>query len=136
MANIGTQDQPIQSPTWQKFTVPYTQLQTAALTNAVTLLSLPSKGIVHYAWMNITQAFSGTTTLTLSLGPSGSLTKYIAASTALATGSTSGVNLTSVLPESVSGSTNVQVNATATIQNLSSLTQGSVDIYLLISTLN
>lgn len=118
------------SPTWQKITIPYTTIQTAALTNAVNVFTLQAKQVVHATYLNVTTGFSGTTTLTLSLGPSGSLTKFVAATSALSTGAIAGA-LTSPDLESVGGTTIVQLNAIATVQNLSSLTQGSVDVYLL-----
>ncbi len=119
---------------WQKVTLPYTSFQTAGLTNAVTAITLQAKQVVHAAYLNITQAFSGTTTLTLSFGPSGNLTKYVAAASGAITGVLASALTSTDLP-SISGITNIQVNATATIQNLSSLSQGSVDVYLLISQL-
>lgn len=119
---------------WQKITLPFSSFQTAALTNAVTAITLQAKQVVHAGYLSVTQAFSGTTTLSLSLGPVGSLTKYVTAGNGLATGILPNVLTATDLP-SLSSTTNVQVNAIATIQNLSSLTQGSVDVYLLISQL-
>lgn len=123
-------------PQWQKFTVPYTSLQTAGLTNAVAIFTLPIKGIVQAAFFNVTQLFSGTAiaSITLSVGPVGSLTKYCTAGSIAATGVTAGVALTTPTPESMSGTTVIDVNATAVGANLSALTQGSVDVYLLIGT--
>lgn len=123
-------------PNWQKFTVPYTALQTAALTNAVTILMLPIKGIVQAAFFNVTQLFSGTAiaTITLSVGPTGNLTKYAAANSIATIGLTAGIALTTPIPENMSGTTNIQVNAIAIGANLSVLTQGSVDVYLLMAT--
>jgi len=119
---------------WQKVTLPFTSFQTAGLTNAITAITLQAKQVVHGAYLNVTTGFSGTTTITLSLGPVGSLTKYVAASSAAATGVLVNALSTTDLP-SISGTTNIQVNAIATVQNLSSLSQGSVDVYLLVSTL-
>lgn len=125
----------IMYPSWQKFTVPYTSLQTAAITNSVLVYTLPIKGVVHAALMNVTVAFSGTTTLSLSLGIAGTVAKFVVATTVLSTGVTNGVALSTPDVESVSGTTAININAIATVQNLSSLTIGSADIYILTSVL-
>lgn len=121
--------------TWQKRTVPYTALQTAAVTNNTLVLALPVGGIIHRALLNVTQAFAGTTTLTLSLGTAGDNVKFITAQSALSTGVLNGVALSSAAPESMASSTNINLYAISTIQNLSSLSQGSVDVYVLTSLL-
>jgi hypothetical protein len=120
---------------WRKFTILYTALQTAALTNSVLILALPPKTVIHRAILNVTQAFSGTTTLTLSLGTVGDNVKFAVAQSVLSTGLLNGVALTAPLPESMSASTNVSIYAISTVQNLSSLSQGSVDVYVLASTM-
>lgn len=120
---------------WQKFTVSYTQLQTAGLTNSVLLTALPSKAVIHAAIMNITTAFAGTLTLSLSIGTSGNNVKYSTAQTALAATMLTGVGITQPVAESTSGATNISLYAIATVNNLSLLSQGSVDCYLLISQL-
>ncbi|HLX53426.1 MAG TPA: hypothetical protein VKR58_05780 [Aquella sp.] len=126
----------LSSPQWQKYTVPYTSLQTAALTNAITLFTLPIKGTIHALEANVTTAFSGTTTCTCSVGIVGNLVKFMAATTVLSTGVINGVSLSVTDIESMSATTIIQINAIATVQNLSSLTQGSIDVYVLVGQLN
>ena len=120
---------------WQKITVPYTSIRTAALTNNVLILALPAKDVIHRAFLSVTQAFSGTTTLTLSLGIVSDNLKFVTAQSALAISVLNGVALNTASPESMSASTNVNLYAVATEKNLSSLTQGSEDVYLLTSSL-
>lgn len=120
---------------WSKVSIPYSQLQAASFTNNVLALTLPVKSIVHRALLNVTQSFSGTATLSLSLGIASDNTKYVPSLSALATGVLNGASITSPSPESMSATTNINLYAAATLQNLSSLTQGSVDIYVLISQL-
>ena len=120
---------------WRKFVVPHTQLQTAAVTNTKLLLTLPAGNVIHRTFIYVTQAFTGTTTLTLSVGTAGDNLKFAVAQSALSTGLLNGVGLTAPLPESMSAGTDINLYAVSTVQNLSSLTQGSADIYILISQL-
>lgn len=123
------------APVWSKYTVGFAALQVAGLTNAVTVLTLPAKGIVHAAVLNVTQAFAGPTTVTLSLGVGGSVAKYVVATSVLATGLIVGVTPFSPSPESMSSTTAVLLSAISTVLNLSALSQGSVDVYVLASQL-
>lgn len=126
---------PSQVASWRKVTVPYTTLQTAAITNNVAVMTLAAREVVHYALFRVTTAFSGTTTLTLSLGITGSVAKYVTAQTALSTSVLNGVSLSTPVVESASATTNLNLDAIATVQNLSSLSQGSIDIFVLTSIL-
>lgn len=134
MATVNNVASPF-APMWKKFTIPFASVQAAALTNAVTIYTLPKFGVVHAAKMNVATAFSGgaIATITASVGTAGSPAKYLVATTVAGTGSTDGVSLAIPALESTSGTTAVQVSFTSTIANLSALTQGSMDIYLLVS---
>ena len=124
-------------PFWTKVTVTYSQLATAGLTNTVSLLTLPIKGVLQDVKVSVSTVFSGGTiaTYTLSVGIAGSLLKYhpiIDAKTAV-------ILTTPAAPvsglESVSGTTSIVLSAVSTVGNLNAATQGSVDVWLLTSTL-
>lgn len=98
---------------------------TGSTTQTVTLLQLFPGWQVCSLTANVKTAFTGTTTLTMSIGDSGgSATTYVAASSLTSTGSA----FTPVLPIYVSSSGIVQMNFTSTVSNLTALTAGEVDI--------
>src|ERR1044071_9196410 len=68
-------------PIWRKYTVSYTDLQTAATTNNGTLFSLGAGEIIHATKTKHSTAFVGPsiTALTISVGIVGTLAKYSAA---------------------------------------------------------
>lgn len=125
-----------QLPVWNKFTIPYTSLQTAGLTNTVPVVTLQPHQIVQGAFQNVTTAFSGGTIATIvdTVGISGTVAKYLASTTLASIALGSGLSLATNLPESMTSTTVINLYATSTIGLLSALTQGSVDIYLLIAT--
>jgi len=122
-------------PTWQKVTIGFAAIQTAALTNTLPLITLPTLGIVHAAFANVTTLFSGgaIATITVNVGPAGSLAKYMAASSIATAVLVAGVAPLTPGPESNSTTTAIQAVFISTVANLSALTQGSIDIYLLVS---
>lgn len=124
-------------PEWIKVTIPYTALQTAGLTNNALVYTLPIKGIIQQVLWNVTAAFSGGAIATIlgTIGTAGSNAKYLASTTMASTGMTAGQSLATGLPESLVSTTAINIYATSTIANLSALTQGSVDIWILTSTL-
>lgn len=128
---VSTQTPPQQ---WQKFTISYKDLTGwAATTGNALVYALPIKGIIHAAYFNVTTAFAGTTTLTATLGTASSNAAYQASTDLMATGVTAGVTGLAMTPASLTGSTQIQLYATSTGANLSSLSAGSVDIYVLTS---
>jgi len=66
---------------WTKYTVLYSALATAGVTNDIELFSLPAKTVVEKVIIKTSTAFLGglIATYTLSVGISGTLAKYIAA---------------------------------------------------------
>ena len=121
---------------WVKITKTFSDFSTASVTNAITIYSLSSKQLIHSTQIVVTTTFSGGTiaTYTISIGTGGNATKYSAA-TNVFTGASLPAISTSAGLESTSGATNILATAISTIGNLSAATQGSVDIYLLISNL-
>jgi hypothetical protein len=131
--------EPAPSPIWTKYTVSHTAFQTAALTNAVTLFTLPAKGVILKVIIKHSTAFAGTTTYTLSVGVAGTAVKYIAAfdvKQAVADGTYSVAATTvNVGVESFASGTAIIATATSTVQNLSSSSAGAADIWVLTATL-
>jgi hypothetical protein len=124
------------NPVWVKYTIGFAALQAAGTTNAVAIFTLPIKGYIQRVVMNLTTPFVGTTTLTGSIGIAGTVTKYVAVSNLMASANTTYVDgITTPLFESISATTAININAISTVQNLSALSAGSVDIWFLISTL-
>lgn len=119
------------APFWRKYTVGYAALQTAGLTNSAALFTLPSFGVIHGAFANVTTAFAGVgiVTLGLTIGDGGLATRYMPSFTMLGTGLLT-PNSGLWVP-SVSGTTGIVAYATAVGANLSLLSQGSVDVYIL-----
>lgn len=126
---------------WTKYTVLYSALATAGVTNNIELFSLPAKTVVEKVIIKTSIAFLGglIATYTLSVGIAGTLAKYIAAfDVNQAVGATvfgfSAATVAST-PENFSSATSVKVAAISTVGNLDAATQGSVDIYVLTSLL-
>lgn len=128
-------------PTWYKFTVAYTDIQTAATTNSYTFATLPIKGKVHATFSKHSVAFAGTsiTAVGMELGITGTPAKYAPSFDVLqVVGNTvfdendigSGGSL-----ESWTGTTSLVAKFTSVGADLSALTAGSVDIYVLVSVL-
>lgn len=124
------------NPTWTKYTVAYTDLSTAGVTNNITLFTLPIKGYIHDVKIVPTTAFSGglIATYTLSVGIAGNLAKYAAIVDVFTGNITSNLIHTPLAGlESTSGTTAIKVSAISTVANLSSATAGSADIFVLTS---
>lgn len=125
-------------PVWAKYTVAATAFTAAAAAEDIELFSLPARGTIHRVVIKHTTAFSGGTSsaLTLSVGITGTLTKYAAAFDVFqATGDTVfGFN---DLPdmEHFASATSIRVEATATGDTLDNVGTGSADIWVLTSVL-
>lgn len=123
---------------WTKYTVPYTSLATAGLTNDIELFSLAAKTMIHNVVLKQSTAFSGglIATYTVSVGITGNLVKYAAAFNVFqaAGAATFGLN---VLPgiENFTGATSIRIAAISTVGNLNAATAGSVDAFVLTSLL-
>lgn len=118
---------------WVKVSKSHTDFQDASTSKTITLYTLPVKGVVHDVKVSVTTPMAGTATYTLSLGVTGSLTKYI--NTVDAKSATVyGTSLFNTL-ESISLTTDIKVTADSTVNNLDASTNGAVDFYILYSTL-
>lgn len=115
----------------------------ASLTGDIKAFTIPAKHVVENAYIIITGAAAGTTTLTVSCGrTSASYIDYIVASDAQAAANTvyggasaeRGTNLTGYDLPSYTGTTDVYCHFTSTVSNLSSVT-GSTGRVVLVTTL-
>lgn len=122
-------------PIWTKYHVVFTAVQTAALTNTISITTLAAAGVVHSCKVQANQAWVGTsiTNVTVSIGLSGNqeiLPNYdihqTVGSTTLAIAGTC---------DTFNGATGVSIDATfiSAGANLSALTAGGLDIWLLTS---
>lgn len=123
---------------WIKITKTYLDLAAASTTNSVLLYTLPAKSLIHGTVIKHSTAFSGSgiTGYSVSLGISGNNVKYaspfnvyqsVASNTAYAS-NTLGI-------EDFGSPTSINIVATSTGANLSQASAGSVDVWLLVSTL-
>lgn len=119
-------------PRCTKYTVGFASVQTAALTNAVTLFNLPARGKIQGITIKQSTAFAGTSisAVTVSVGQSGgSATAYSATHDIFAA-----VSNTAFLDDgghfsATFAAHDVTANFTAVGANLSALNAGSVDIW-------
>lgn len=123
-------------PAWVKTTLSYTQFQAASTTNSITLLVLPAGGVIHSVKIKHSTAFAGTsiTAMTVSVGVTGTLNKYASAFDVYQAVSDTTFQLsTGAGSENHGSATNILATGTSTGANLNALTQGSVDVWVLMS---
>jgi hypothetical protein len=129
MAYLATQQ-------WIKITKTFSDFATAGASNEISIYTLPIKGIIHACQIFATTVFSGgvIATYTVSVGISGNAVKYGIATNVFTGAGLSAINVLSGI-ESMSGTTSIKATATSTVGLLNAATQGSIDIYLLVSIL-
>lgn len=114
-----------------------TVAKAAAVTQSVTVFALPAKAMVLSCVVKTGTAFTGTTTLTATLGITGTLTACVSTPYNLQAAVTA-TNFSVVLPTtpivSYAG-TNLILALTSTVQNISSISAGSVDVTITWQTL-
>ena len=123
-------------PIWLKYTFTYSALSTAALTNSITLVTLPAAGIIHAIKLKHSIAFTGgaLSSYTLSVGISGNLDKYANSFNVFqATGNTTFYIAYGMFSENHGATTSVLLTATSIGANLNAATAGSCDIWVLVS---
>lgn len=122
---------------WTKYTVPYTFFQTGSLTVTKTLANLPIKTMVHSVFCKHSSVFAGVVSLGIGVGVPTNTLKYIGAFNLLQAVADTVFGISTLSPqlEGFSAGSSINITATSTINNLSSLTQGSVDVWLLLSRL-
>lgn len=127
------------SPAWIKITKTYSDLAAAATTNTIALHTLAIKGVIHEVVVHATQAFSGGSlvayTLTLIADGNNLFSSYsvMSASDTTFTHQKSDNPYCTIFDFGATSA--IQLRADSGGANLNAATQGSVDIYLLLSTL-
>lgn len=121
-----------ETPLWKKVSYDFTEFQTAGTTNTLNHTELPAGAIVHAVKARVTTLFSGgaIATLTFDVGITGTLNKYLSAFNGAATGQT--LYGTPSLEDSAAV-VQTSIKATSTGANLSALTQGVVDVWIMYS---
>jgi len=120
------------APSWTKYTKTFTDFSIGALTNPITLFSLPAGGIIHVIKTKHSVAFSGgsITSYIISLGVSGSPTKYAGPFDVFqAVAATTFQCQEGIGSENHTGATNIIATATAS-HNLNTAEAGSVDFWV------
>ena len=124
---------------WTKYTKTYVDLSAAANTNSITLLSLPAKGVIHAVVVKHSLAFSGggITAYAVSVGISGDLTKFssyfdVFQAAGNQVGQTSNVGAGI---ENFGAATTILLSASSVGGLLNAATSGSVDVWVLSSTI-
>lgn len=123
---------------WKKYTVTHTQLQAAALTNDIELLSLPAYGVIEALLLkhSIQFAGSGITAYAVGVGITGDLERYAGPFNVLQAVGNAAHEVSNVKAiESVTGATSIRLSAESVGANLDQSTAGSLDIWLRVSTL-
>jgi len=119
---------------WLPFSVSYTALQTGATTNTVLLDNVAAGTIIHACLVNVTTAFKGSpnpSTVGMSIGYTANNSAFISSLSLTATGNNTPTSFLFNMTAFASGITlNMYINASS---NLSGLTQGAMEIYLLVS---
>lgn len=127
-------------PQWAKYTKTYSDLSTAANTNSITLFSLPAKGVIHAVAIKHSAAFTGgaIASYAVAVGISGDTTKFAtwvnvfqAPGDQVGQASNVGVGI-----ENFGVATTILLSATSVGGLLNAATAGSVDVWVLSSTLS
>ncbi len=111
-----------------------------ALTQTIPLFALPAKGYVHNYRIKTSTQFAGPTTLLAGLGTTGSTDLFLVSSTGynLKT-AVSNTQITTSLPlvagSDTAAASNVVLSLTTTIDNITTINAGAVDVWVMTSTL-
>lgn len=113
----------------------------AALTQNIVLLALPANGYVHNFRIKTSTAFAGTTTLLGGLGTASSPNLFLVSAVTgyNLKGAVAATNLSTALPivggSDTSAGVNVVLSLTSTVDNVTSISAGVVDVWVLWSVL-
>lgn len=126
------------TPQWIKVgnAISYTTFSTAGTTKSNTLFTLPIAGVMHSVKLKPSTAFSGgaINAMTLSVGISGTNDKYLTAFDVFqaVSGTAFGIS-DGLFTESHTATATITISAISTGANLSALTAGVVDVWVLMS---
>lgn len=122
-------------PQWMKITKAYTDFSTAGLSNTITIATLPAKSVVHSTIVNPTTTFVGgiISAYSVSVGMINTVDLMPASSVLTIPSRPFSSSLT--LAGTIGSTQAITATAIAVTGLLNAATQGSVDIYLLVSIL-
>lgn len=123
------------APHWIKITKNFSDFSTAGLSSTITLISLPAGSVVTATSMKVGTAFTGgiIASYTLSVGVASNIDLLPASSSFTTTTRPFVSNLAVGIKTATSE--NVGITAISTVGLLNAATAGSVDVYLLVSSL-
>lgn len=123
-------------PQWFKVQITHTQLQAAALTNNITLYTLPAGGVIHGVHLKQSTAFAGTgiTAYTVSVGLTSFAERYASLYNVFAAAAAQTKQISNVMdsPDNAS-STAIKLFAVSVGANLNASTAGVLEVGLLLS---
>jgi len=121
-------------PGWLNYEVDYLDLQTAATNNTVDLHEILARGMIQKVAIDITQGFQGgsITEVELSLGPNTNLDKHVPPTSIYNPNTLPEVFVVDEI-ESMSSDVFTRMDVNSTGANLSDLSQGLMNIHLLMS---
>lgn len=122
-------------PTWIKITKTYSDFASAGVTNTINIYTLPAKSVVHATIVNPTATFTGGTINAYALSVGLVTVADLAAAVSLFTIPTRPFPSALTLAGKFGTTDTITATATSGVGLLNAATQGSVDIYLLISQL-
>jgi hypothetical protein len=123
-------------PSWVKTTVPYTSFTSAATTQTITLYTLAAGGVIQTAKVKQSTAFSGgsVSDVNVSIGYGGTNTAITPTWDVFSAVTATNYQLVaSLFGASQTATNSITITANSTGGNLSTLTAGSVDVWLLVS---
>jgi hypothetical protein len=123
------------APVWQKITKTAADFTAASTTEDIEVYSLPAGGIIHAVKIKHSTAFNdgGSSSFTLSVGIVGTLAKYAGAFNVFQAPGNTVQQLTSTVgTENHGAATSIRLAATSDV-NVSLVTVGSVDVWILVS---
>lgn len=128
---------PTVTPTWFCTAITHTQLQAAALTNTITVYTLPIRGVVEAVVVEPTTVFIGTgiTSYKVAVGLAGEHDRYTSWFDVDTVLSATQFQIANVLDaQSTGGTTAVTISALSVGANLNQSTSGVLQVCLLLST--
>lgn len=123
-------------PRWIKVTKTYSDFATAGLTNTLTLYTLGSNEVLHSIAYNVPTTFSGGTIATYTIVVKcGSVNAGAVTDVKTATISKRVQPPSYLVADNYIAGSAITATAVSTVGNLNAATQGSMDVWLLVSTL-
>jgi hypothetical protein len=124
-------------PGWVKIVKSYSDFAIAGTSNTLTINTLPAKGVIHGAILHVATAFAGGALMSYQFTLAAGMNNLISGLSGMSAGNYQYVNTQPSYCTifSFTTTTPITLQATSAGANLNAATQGSVEAYLLLSTL-